>query len=632
MHAPDSNAAARSLLNRAVATSLSDDTFLDEARRLTQVQPLALLGTCLLSASLDVGQAGFVYQLFRRVPELARHTEAGERHPRLLRELRRLLAQPLPATRQRALLLFMALLTQRVSGAGLGGEDGESSGGDGNIGRGGGGAECDDGGKPLISGTSILAAVITPLLRLEHATARAGVGGATAADGAVLGTVLQAALQVLSGRPNSLTEANLSTSADPPLLGTSALACLLVGLLELLDSRRLIMGETSKLLLRACQACVQILLPRARGGERQSRSQLGVAHRQWRALGWETQVHAWPIADRLRPSVPDTASPRGSGGVVSGGMASAGGRLLRWLRLAACPSSEAAELRCLVVAAAVPALPVRSALGVLVASTSSAGRPIELASVVAALSAGLPQGTVMEWQHAAKQVLPALVSHGVLLRVRPSPKAEGAAASAGARGSPSSHGTETTGAGSADAEWLPPRWLRDVPQTPPRAAPRSSAAQNSADAGGSSSNRASLGGADRSGGASAASKSADSTQAAMLADSAQCLLLAMHAHQLSAASASPDETASRGGTELQRLAPQQAAQQLCFATGIAKWLATASLMCSEPASAACLLGVALRASELCPAAVRDRYGVVVLQLQRHVLELIDANRARQPQP
>ena len=101
----------RRLLNRIVASSVSDAVFMAEARRLAEAQPGALLAGCLTCASIDVAQAELMHSLLTRLPALVDHVERGTRHPLLLHRLRQVLDQELPSARQRAVLLFTARLT-----------------------------------------------------------------------------------------------------------------------------------------------------------------------------------------------------------------------------------------------------------------------------------------------------------------------------------------------------------------------------------------------------------------------------------------------------------------------------------------------------------------------------------------
>ena len=210
------------------------------------------------------------------------------------------------------------------------------------------------------------------------------------------------------------------------------------------------------------------------------------------------------------------------------------------------PSTAAAELLCLVVAASVPAVPARSALGALLNEASAAGRGVGPSAALAALAAGLGQGTVAEWQHAVEQLLPPLASHGLLAQLAHQP---------------------------------PPPAAEPAPAASALALPEA--------------------GADRT-----------------LVQSAHCLLRAAHVCSVAHARR-PDAPSAPDGAQ------QRRRQQLqCFAVGLAKWLAAASRAAQEPATAACLLGACLNASTLSPAAGQDRYGVVQLQLQQRLLELL----------
>ena len=103
---------ARRLLNRAVAASSRDVAFVAEARRLAASHPDELLRRMLTAASLDVAQAALMHQLLCCIPGLTAHAPpAGE--PLLHVWLRGALTEPgLPPTRQQALLLLLARLSQ----------------------------------------------------------------------------------------------------------------------------------------------------------------------------------------------------------------------------------------------------------------------------------------------------------------------------------------------------------------------------------------------------------------------------------------------------------------------------------------------------------------------------------------
>tara|TARA_B100000513_G_scaffold194344_1_gene123004 strand:+ start:1718 stop:2704 length:987 start_codon:yes stop_codon:yes gene_type:complete len=110
----------RRLLNRAVASSLGDEAFLVEARRLTREHGCELLQAILTNASLDVVQAQLMHGLLCRLPllppaqsELSDAESASPAVELLFNTLRKLLslAGELSTIRTQSLLLFLGLLT-----------------------------------------------------------------------------------------------------------------------------------------------------------------------------------------------------------------------------------------------------------------------------------------------------------------------------------------------------------------------------------------------------------------------------------------------------------------------------------------------------------------------------------------
>ena len=110
----------RRLLNRAVASSLGDEAFLVEARRLAREHGCELLQAILTNASLDVVQAQLMHGLLCRLPllppaqsELSDAESASPAVELLFNTLRKLLslAGELSTIRTQSLLLFLGLLT-----------------------------------------------------------------------------------------------------------------------------------------------------------------------------------------------------------------------------------------------------------------------------------------------------------------------------------------------------------------------------------------------------------------------------------------------------------------------------------------------------------------------------------------
>ena len=112
---PNDEDAARSvqrLLNRAVRTSCADQKFMSEARRLAAEHPHTLLLRSAASASVNEVQAELLCSILASVPELSLFCASEQAERMLCDWLHELLATPLHATRQRAVLLMLARLTQ----------------------------------------------------------------------------------------------------------------------------------------------------------------------------------------------------------------------------------------------------------------------------------------------------------------------------------------------------------------------------------------------------------------------------------------------------------------------------------------------------------------------------------------
>ena len=389
-------AAVRRLLNRATSMCLSDATFMSEFCVLAQSDPDELLAGSLKCASLAVEQAELIYGLLLRLPWMVQHGSTSV--PHLLHLLRGMLDQELPIPRQRALLLFMARLTQQIEHPLNDIQDARD-------------------GQPLVSRDLLLSVVLVPLLRQDTAQITRAQKGSV---------VLEAVLQVLSGRSAQPTAQQLSTCLKERPLGTAVLSALLGALLELLELRSQLSVETVDLLLRCSHASVQLLLPRARAATLSASSWLLVAQQQWSALSWRTQLHVWPLVDRMRsiaprchsttrdPTTPAESSAEAEG--ASGGAsarASAGERLAAWLQHTLGLASVVEALVALVIAAATPGLPVRQTLLAML-SEERFKSAVSGDDVVTALAVGLAQGSAAEWQHAITQLLPILLAHNLL--------------------------------------------------------------------------------------------------------------------------------------------------------------------------------------------------------------------------
>lgn len=391
-------AAVRRLLNRATSMCLSDATFMSEFCVLAQSDPDELLAGSLKCASLAVEQAELIYGLLLRLPWMVQHGSTSVPRSHLLHLLRGMLDQELPIPRQRALLLFMARLTQQIEHPLNDIQDARD-------------------GQPLVSRDLLLSVVLVPLLRQDTAQITRAPKGSV---------VLEAVLQVLSGRSAQPTAQQLSTCLKERPLGTAVLSALLGALLELLELRSQLSVETVDLLLRCSHASVQLLLPRARAATLSASSWLLVAQQQWSALSWRTQLHVWPLVDRMRsiaprchsttrdPTTPAESSAEAEG--ASGGAsarASAGERLAAWLQHTLGLASVVEALVALVIAAATPGLPVRQTLLAML-SEERFKSAVSGDDVVTALAVGLAQGSAAEWQHATTQLLPILLAHNLL--------------------------------------------------------------------------------------------------------------------------------------------------------------------------------------------------------------------------
>ena len=348
-------------LNRAVATSWNDPLFMAETRRLAELDASSVIGGLVDCASIDTEQADLVHRMLGQMPELVSYCEPPSAAsalpvvPMLLHRLRNLIEveSPLNPSRERAVLLLMARLTQASEREPDGTCDAalvppaSSEACDGAGGGDGGGGVRVHPSAQLIARDLMLSSVLLPLLQMAAAE--------SAREAGVLHVALQATLQLLSARALQLTAGQLAAPSDEPALGTTALCALLRALLERLE-RRERSGED--LLLRATHATVQLLLPRARAAAKERSSWLCVAHEQWSALRWQTQLHVWPLSDRLRVA----ANEPSMSGAAAGARQEVGQRFARWLWSASRPASTVAALCHLCTAASVPGIPVRKAM------------------------------------------------------------------------------------------------------------------------------------------------------------------------------------------------------------------------------------------------------------------------------
>ena len=491
------------LLNRAIASSSTDPRFLGEFAHLASTEPHALVGACVQCASMDDKQAELMFQLLVLSPALVSVQAVAEKHPVLLCHLRDQLdrAAQLTGGRQDALLLFAARLTQITT------------------------ADA----APLVERDALLAACVLPLLQR----------GASPH----IGLPMRVALQLLSGRAEVLTAQQLPSigAADRPL-STDGLIDLLSTLLRRLEERAHFSAEDMHRLLRCTHASVQILLPRADGASAAS-VRMREACRGWQALSWRTQLHAWPLVDRLQSLA---AASTGAAGSATQARVGVGERLLSWLREAGRPTSHLETLCCLVIAAGAPSIPLRQALPLLLREASGDGGVLldDGGGLVAALAWGLTQGSPTEWQHGVSKLLPALHACGALADpITP----------------PSLHAPAT-----------------DSTLPSPTPMPAANAEQQSV-------------------------------------RGAHLLLRAFVAltewdGSLSASDPLHDLSASNRG-------------RLTFAAGLARWLGAAIKASVDPLTAAHLLGVALRAAALCPAAAKERYFVLRYAALRRLVEL-----------
>jgi len=410
--ADDSALAPQRLLNRAIPSSLADAAFLAEADRLARAQPDALLRRLLTSASLDVQQVDLMCGLLHRTRALLGHCPAGEETPLALGWLRELLggAAELPGPRREALLLLLARLAERRRRP-AGGEDDARAPDAAETGE---AAAAADDDAPLLSRGALLAHVVLPQLVVGRG-AGADAGPSAAASEARLSLALQAALQLLSGAALRVGAQQVGAQAAPSAatdaLGDAALASLLGALLELVAARGALGEECCQHLLRCAQGAVQLLLPRATAAAAAPGAWLASAAARWEALPWRAKLQAWPLSDRLRRRA---AGGGAGGGAAGGGAGGAGGRLLRWLRAEArCGGALARELQCVAFAAAVPGVPAKQALSLLLDErqpTAASDAP----RVLAALATALPRGTLAEWQLISSQLLPPLDARGLL--------------------------------------------------------------------------------------------------------------------------------------------------------------------------------------------------------------------------
>ena len=396
--------AVRSHLNRAIATSVSDAVFLAETRRLAASSPDELIHGCIACAVLDVEQADLIHSLLCEVPDLVSHCANMKTAETLLISCLRseFAEEKLSSARDDALLLFTARLTMQGASA-----------------------------PPLVSRDLVLDSVVTPLLESENHPRFT----------VKLPLLLRSALQLLSGRPELITAQQLPNaheSTEQVPMGTPSLATFLTALLQLLERRAALpAAATTELLLRATHATVQLLLPRISHGSSSSsqsseasdaaprlvtspEASLSTCCRAWMQHSWQTQLHVWPLLDRIGSSGPrpkDGADPALGTPATRG---NAGERLVHWLFEVAKPSIATQELCCLVIAAGVPGVPARQALSYLI-SRPGAGRAgaapssqVYQSGLHAALAVGLSCGSAREWQHAVSKLMPALNSCSLL--------------------------------------------------------------------------------------------------------------------------------------------------------------------------------------------------------------------------
>ena len=147
------------LLNRAVRTSLSDLDFMAEANRLAVEQPQALLMRCAANASMDEAQADLMCALLAAIPALASLCATAEAEQLLCGWLNALLADPLQSSRQRAVLLMLARLTQPSKHQSSSGSEDKTGGG---VPE---GENVTGTGPPLLARNALLSHVLLPLLR-----------------------------------------------------------------------------------------------------------------------------------------------------------------------------------------------------------------------------------------------------------------------------------------------------------------------------------------------------------------------------------------------------------------------------------------------------------------------------------
>ena len=331
---PEIHVSIRRLLNRAVSTSLTDASFMAESNRISHTHPAAFLSAIVASASLDVEQAVLMHGLLLRLPSLAAYQRESDRRPMIFDELRSAFMRTHPDAGQKALLLFMARLSQHsMIDDALHGLSANPS-----------GSSRRHYTPPLIDRKFLLAHVLVPLLRSDAYV--------ISADANCSRTVLDAVLQILSARPIQLTAQQLPTQPLDGPLTTTLLVLLLCAMLELVELRSMLEPSVTDLVLRCTSASVQLLLPRARTAPLERSTVLAESQRQWASLSWRTQLHVWPLIDRLRRSEAlsqaDGATPEGPGSRTS-----AGTRFAHWLENVNPPSSPSESLFSLVVSAAV---------------------------------------------------------------------------------------------------------------------------------------------------------------------------------------------------------------------------------------------------------------------------------------
>lgn len=201
-----------------------------------------------------------------------------------------------------------------------------------------------------------------------------------------LRTILQALLQLLSARALQLTSQPIHARTNARPLQPASLGTLLTALLALLAIRTRVGADELRLLLRNAHAVGQLLLPQVTSHALDSTSPLIAEEELWRSFDWRLQLHTWPLSDRFEAARADSVRP-----VSQGAAPSTGERFLRWMQREARPEGRANFLCCLLLGAAVPALPSKQALELFLGECEASGAPLQLAEVHAAMAIGLMQ-------------------------------------------------------------------------------------------------------------------------------------------------------------------------------------------------------------------------------------------------